>query len=232
MTLPRIALTTTSDRISRLSEIVEAHGLEPVALPCIEVQPADAGTLAAARSEALSTDWLVITSRRVVEALWPDGGMPDTPVAAVGDATAEAVREAGGSSGVVGEAGSADLIERLRTELSGRNVLFPHASGSDPSTIERLEESGANVTALVVYETRPVAPSEDPVDAVMFGSPSAVKGWCLSRTLDDIVLAAIGETTRAAIRDVGRDARVTSPRPDFELLAAMLADHLRERSSV
>ena len=230
--MPRVALTSTRDRISQLSEIVEAHGLEPVSLPCIEVELADAATLAAAKAESAEADWLVITSRRAVEALWPEGGMPDTPVAAVGSATAAAVREAGGSCEIVGEGGSADLIDRLQADLSGRRILFPHASGADLSTVESLQKRGAEVTALVVYETRPAAPPDGAVDAAMFGSPSAVTGWCLSRSLDEVVLAAIGETTGAALGERGHEPDVTSPRPDFELLAALLADHFRERSSV
>lgn len=230
--MPRVGLTSTSDRIPRLSEIVSRHGLEPVGLACIEVAPSDDESLATARSEAAKADWLVITSARAVEAVWPGGGMPGTPVAVVGEATAAAVRDAGGMPAVVGKGGAATLIEELESDVSDKRVLFPHADGADPSTVERLEAAGAEVVALVVYETRPVAPEEDPVDAVMFASPSAVAGWCLSRSLEGITLAAIGETTGAALVDRGYEPDVTPPRPDFELLAAMLADHLRERSSV
>jgi uroporphyrinogen-III synthase len=230
--MPRVGLTSTSDSLPRLSEIVSKHGLDPVRLPCIEVTPADDDSLAIARTEADGADWIVITSRRAVGAVWPRGGMPEVPVAAVGQTTAAAVHEAGGSAALVGEGGAAELIRRLGSEVSGKRVLFPHAAGADPSTVESLETAGAEVIALVVYETRPVAPEEDPVDSVMFGSPSAVAGWCLSRPLEGITLAAIGETTRAALIDRGYEPDVTPPRPDFELLAAMLADHLRERSSV
>lgn len=230
--MPRVGLTSTNDRIPLLSEIVSRHGLEPVGLACIEVNPVDEDSLATARSEAVKADWLVITSRRAIEAVWPEGDMPATPVAVVGEVTAAAVREAGGLPAVVGEGGAADLIEKLKSDVPGKRVLFPHADGADPSTVESLREAGAEVIALVVYETRPTAPEQEPVDAVMFGSPSAVAGWCLSRSLDGITLAAIGETTGAALADRGREPDVTPPRPDFELLVAMLADHLRERSSV
>lgn len=230
--MPRVALTSTSDRILRLAEIVQRHGLDPVGLPCIEVTPGDDELLVRARMEATTADWLVITSRRAVEAVWPGGGMPDTPVAVVGASTAAAVREAGGVPRVIGEGGSSELIERLEAGVSGKRVLFPHASGADPSTIERLENAGAQVTAMVVYHTHPVSPPGDPVDAVIFGSPSAVTGWCQARSLEGLALAVIGETTGAALLDRGHHAHVTPPRPDFELLAALLADHLRERSSV
>ena len=230
--MARVALTSTSDRIPLLSEIVTRHGLDPVGLPCIEVEPADDGLLAGARAKSVEADWLLVTSRRAVEAVWPEGGMPDTPVAAVGASTAAAVAGAGGNTLLMGEGGAGDLIEKLGSDVSGKRVLFPHASGADLSTVRRLQEAGAEVIALAVYETRPTAPSEDPVDAVMFGSPSAVAGWCQSRSLDEIVLAAIGETTGAALAHNGHEPDVIPPRPDFELLAALLADHLRERSSV
>ena len=35
MIVPRVAITTTADRASTLSEKVLAHRLEPVILPCI-----------------------------------------------------------------------------------------------------------------------------------------------------------------------------------------------------
>jgi len=228
----RVAITTAADRSSVLADHARSHGLEPVLLPCIEVTPASDAVLHDARALASRADWLVVTSPRAVRAVWPRGGMPPSPVAAVGPATAASVEEADGIVGLVGEAGAEALVARLAERAGGASVFFPHATGADPSTVSALVKAGAEVQAVAVYQTRPVAPGLDPVDAAAFGSPSAVRGWLISRHLDDLVLGAIGETTARALADAGRSPQVVPPRPDFEELMAHLADHLRQRSPV
>lgn len=228
----RVGITTAADRSSLLADHARTHGLEPVLLPCIEVTPADDAVLHDARALASGADWLAVTSPRAVRAVWPRGGMPPTPVAAVGPSTAASVEEAGGTVALVGEAGAGALVARLAEMAGGASVFFPHAAGAAPSTVAALEKAGAEVKAVAVYETRPVAPGPDPVDAVAFGSPSAVRGWLISRHLEDLVLGAIGETTARALADAGKAPQVVPPRPGFEDLMAHLADHLRQRSPV
>ncbi|NIQ59511.1 MAG: uroporphyrinogen-III synthase, partial [Gemmatimonadetes bacterium] len=66
-------------------------------LPCIRVEPAPDDVLRRLRDRAPSADWIVVTSRRAVEVVWPEGRIPAGPaVAAVGPSTADAVRSAGG----------------------------------------------------------------------------------------------------------------------------------------
>jgi len=228
----RIGITTTADGAGPLCEAAIEHELTPIILPCIEVTPAPEDTLRQAAKQAEQADWLVVTSARAIAVLWPDGGMPDTPVAAVGPATAEVAVQAGGSVAMVGETGAAALVEELAGNLSDRIVFFPHASGASPATVPALEESGARVFAAAVYTTRPVGPGSDPVDAVMFGSPSAVSGWSQTRSFEDLVIGVIGETTAGAVLELGHRPDLVSPRPDFDLLIALVAQFLSDRSPV
>ncbi|MDP8958309.1 MAG: uroporphyrinogen-III synthase, partial [Actinomycetota bacterium] len=92
----RTAVTTSPDRAPAMAKELERVGLHPVVLPCLEVHPAGPGTLERARRAAEEADLLVLTSARVLGLLWPDGGFPATPVAAVGRSTAEGVRARGG----------------------------------------------------------------------------------------------------------------------------------------
>lgn len=230
--MPRIALTTTPDRAARLVPLCEENGLEPVQLPCIESVPVDESVLDPARRGVGEADWLVVTSSRAISALWPDGGMPDMPVAAVGPATAQAVREAGGRPVVVGDGGAGELIALLSRRIGGTSVAFPHAAGAGSATIEALESAGASVEARAVYEIRPVPPAADPVDAVAFGSPTAVRGWLLSRDLEGLVTGAIGETTAGALAEFSVTPDVEPSDPSFERLITGLAEHLRDRSAV
>lgn len=230
--MPRIALTTTPDRAARLAPLCEDHGLEPVRLPCIEFVPADENVLDPARRRVTQADWLVVTSSRAISALWPNGEMPDVPVAAVGPATAQAVRAAGGRPVVVGGGGADELIDLIAERLSGVSVVFAHAECAGAATIEALESAGASVDARAVYEIRPVPPTADPVDAVAFGSPTAVRGWHLSRDLEGLVVGAIGETTAGALAGFAAAPDVEPPHPSFERLIAGMAEHLRDWSRV
>lgn len=228
--MARIALTTTPDRAARLAPLCEEHDLEPVGLPCIESVPADEDVLDQARRAVAQADWLVVTSSRAISALWPEGDMPDVPVAAVGPATAQAVRNAGGRPVVVGDGGADELTDRIAGRLRGVSVAFPHAAGVGTNTIEALEAAGASVDARAVYEIRPVPPAADPVDAVVFGSPTAVHGWLSSRDLEGLAVGVIGGTTAGALAESAVATDVEPPHPSFEGLIAAMAEHLRERS--
>jgi len=221
----RVAVTTATDRASSQIQALETRGLEPVPLPCIQINPGSDSDLARARSASSWCDWLVLTSPRAVRILWPDGGMPRARTAVVGPTTASAVEMAGGTVALVGDSGAAGLVSRLAPHVAGRTVLLPHAAGSDPDTVAGLEAAGAKVTAVPIYEAQPVAPAHDQVDAALFGSPSAIDGWCRSRSLDDLVVAVIGATTEHALVGRGRAADVVAPRPDFDSLADAIHSH-------
>ncbi|HJR92681.1 MAG TPA: uroporphyrinogen-III synthase [Acidimicrobiia bacterium] len=232
MRRPRCALTTTAERAGDLVETVEAHGLEAVLLPCIEVTVAPSATLETVRAAANQADWLVFTSARAVTSIWPEGGMPDVPALVVGAGTGEAVRKGGGSVSIQGEGGAGDLLDRHSEPLAGKKVLFAHGASADPSTLHRLEAMAAEVTALAVYETRSVPPGSDPVDVALFASPSAVGGWAISRRFDDVILAAIGATTAAALTSQGHPPHIVSPRPDHHPMIQTVARHLSDWSPV
>jgi uroporphyrinogen-III synthase len=232
VTRRRLALTTSLDRASALLDTVRGLGLEPVVLPCIEQCGTPPEQLETARSLAGESDWVVVTSHRAVTALWPDGGVPDVQFAAVGAATAAAVELAGGIVRLLGSGGSDDLMSRLRASVGHGRVLYPHAAGADQSVLRVFEDSSAQLHALPVYRIQPIPPGGDTVDGVVFGSPSAVDGWHLNRDLRGLVVGVIGPTTRTAVRDRGADVDVMPPRPDFEDLIALTADHLGDRSLV
>ena len=230
--MARIGLTTTSDRALDLTPVVESLGHEPVLLPCIQFHPSDVRHLMSARDACARSDWLFVTSARAVGGLWPEGGIPDVRVAAVGTATAEAVRKAGRSPDAVGSEGAAQLVARIEGDVRGSRVFFPHAVTADLSPLSLLESAGAVVDSRPVYDVRPVAPPRTQVDVVTFGSPSAVTGWCLSRSLDDVVVGAIGATTAGALIERGRHPDVVPARPDFAQLIHMVDEFLKSRSSI
>ena len=228
----RVAITT--DRFESASRPFHGYGLEPVSLPCVRIDPAAADVLAGARSAAETCDLLLITSSRTVDLLWPDGSMPSSPVAAVGQQTAVSVVARGGRVVLTGRAGLADLIHQFGSSLDSAEIVFPHAGGqrSDPSNstpletaFETLRARAVNLVEFEVYQTRSLPPGPDAVAAVAFSSPSAVHGWHLSRSFDTLVIGVIGATTRLAVA-THRPPDVVAPKPSHYALARAMASYL------
>lgn len=221
--MSRVAITT--DRFAAVAPWFAATGLTPLHLPCIRVEPATPARLAEARHAAASADLVLITSARTVALLWGESRMPPVPVAAVGEATAAAVTDAGGAVEIVGHTGLADLAKRMAAETRPPRLVFPRAAGSDPRALAPLEMAGAEIVGFDVYRSVPVAPGPEPVDAVAFASPSAARGWLLSRDLEGIAVGVIGETTGGFVAR-HRPPDVVAPYPSHRALAESLASFL------
>jgi len=223
----RVAVTTATDRAENAAAIVTGANLEPVLLPCIRIQRADEPALAEFRAKAARADLVVATSARAIEVTWPQG-MAALRVAAVGEATAAAARAAGAEVTATGTGGAEALVGQL-AHLSGSTIAYPHAGGADPIVATRLSERGATVIDLIAYTAVPVSPPPDPVEAVIFGSPSAVAGWTSARSLDGLIVASIGPRTSQALHRVGAPPVVEPAAPRLEDLVAALAGHLNAR---
>lgn len=228
--MTRVAITT--DRFESAGRPFRRYGLEPVSLPCIRIEPAGADLLAEARKAAALCDLLLITSARTVDLLWPDGPMPSSPVAAVGEWTAAAVEARGGRVALAGQAGVTELIDQLGSNLETAAVVFPHAGrpSADNSTslrtaLETLRGRAAKLNEFEIYRTTSLSPGTDDVAAVAFASPSAVAGWHLSRSFDALVIGVIGLTTRVAVA-AHRSPDVVAPQPSHDALARAMASFL------
>ncbi|MBU1228165.1 MAG: uroporphyrinogen-III synthase, partial [Actinobacteria bacterium] len=171
---------------------------------------------------------VVLSSARTLDLLWPDGSAPPVPVFAVGAATAAAIRERGGNVAYEGSEGLSALA--AEADLGGRAVVLPRADGSDPIALAAIAARADSFFAPVVYQTVPQPPGDDEVDAAAFGSPSAVLGWTSVRSLDGLLVGAIGRTTAAALREAGRPPDVIAPRPAFPALASAMARELESSS--
>lgn len=221
----RVAVTTVETSAGRWTHELESHRFEAVILPCIDVLPGETGEIARMRAIAEEADAILVTSARVVAALWPQGDIPDVEVYVVGASCAEAVEAAGGRVTVQAGGGVAELLKRI--EVAGKTVAYPHGDLSEVSVTERLSGGGAIVKEGVVYRTIPRGPDQTPVHAAVFASPSAVRGWCLTRDLDGIITAAIGDSTASAIARAGGQADVIAPKPNVRALVSALAERMR-----
>lgn len=146
-------------------------------------------------------DGLLLTSANAVRTAGP---LPDLPVHAVGQATADAARAAGARVETVGEGGVDDLLARLPHE---RHLL--HLAGE-----EHIEPGvrGPAVTAVGVYRTRALPlPAASQVEGrvVLVHSPAA--GRRLAELRCDRARVRVAAISTAAAAACG---------PDWERIAA------------
>ena len=221
-----VAVTTSADRAAAAAIPFALLGMQPALLPCIEIEAAPLEALEAARGSAAEADLVVISSRRTIDILWPDGPLPDAEFAAVGAVSARAVRERGGRIVATGIAGSAYLAETLAPRIGGLYVVWPRAQGADPMPLLQMTSRSGRFVAPAVYSSVPVAPRLESVEVITFASPSAVTGWQLSRSLDESTIAVLGETTRRAVESSGGSAAIVAPNPTYQWLAQAVAEHL------
>lgn len=185
-------------------------------------------------------DWVVFTSLHAVRGLWrvletrglDARALAGARVAAVGPKTAAELRAIGVRADLVPAIHRASaLIDALAGHDShGQRVLFPCGTLARDELRAGLRQRGMTVEELAVYDTLPEATGvhaqreiEQGVDAALFYCPSAVRsavdaGLCLESS----VVACIGPTTAAAVREVGWDPQVVADtHTDTGLLSAL-----------
>ena len=228
-----VAVTRAEIHDGPLTQRLEAEGAHVLNWPCVGfARPLDEGPLIEAIGRLGDYDWIVVSSRRTVEALARHSAAcpPGTRVAAVGPSTAEALESAGwrvdrlpeehgsfGAAGLVAAFGDAG-------DAAGALVLFPCSDRARPELPRGLREMGATVERVIAYravdaslDPQPVRRSveEKEVQVATFTSPSAVQGFArslgvedTSRILQSLRTAVIGETTAGALQHVSAPASI------------------------
>ncbi|HEU4564610.1 MAG TPA: uroporphyrinogen-III synthase [Gemmatimonadaceae bacterium] len=246
----RVVVTRARDQAGELAARLEALGAEVVEAPAIRIEPLDQAPLRAALARLAEYDWLVVTSRNTVamvgEALRASvrdaRALAGVRVAAVGPATAEALRELGIVPAVVPERYVAEgVLEALRArdDVRGRRVLYPAAAGARDVIPAGLRELGAVVDAVVIYRSVPddswreaVAArlGRGEVDAVTFTSGSTVRhfvdavGVALARRARAVT---IGPVTSDAAREAGLEVAAEAHEATVPSLVDAVAEVLR-----
>lgn len=220
----RVVVTRAEPSDGPLSSHLRDLGLSVLLWPAVSVELADPGPLEAALSRAESFDWIVFASRHAVAAVTriiptaPPGGR----IAAVGQATAQVLRQRGWPVDLLpAEANAGALVEAFAAEgIKGARILFPASSRALPTISAGLTQLGAEVVQVEAYRTES-STSLDVADcrswiargsigAVTFASPSAVDELehalgkdDFDRLLGAAAAVAIGPTTARALTDRG-----------------------------
>jgi uroporphyrinogen-III synthase len=210
----RVLVLRPEPSASATAAQARALGLEPVVIPLFEIEP-----IAWQAPEPARFDALLLTSANAVRA----GGEQLTalrglPVHAVGEATADAAREAGFDVASRGDAGVDRLLDSLEPDLK-----LLHLCGEDRREGVHARQ---HITALVVYRSkaRDGADLSAAGDAVaLVHSPRAARRFsALAPHRSSIAIAAISPAVVEAAGD-GWAAIAAAESPTDEALLALAA---------
>lgn len=238
-----------------------ASDIDVVAVPTVVLEDAEAGgPLDLAVESAGQWDWVVVTSRRGVDALAAACRRRAAPAlgewrarwAAVGNGTADALAREGVTDVVVphaqrGGAVAAALAERV--DLRGVRLLLPRADAADVTLPEQLTVLGALVRDVVAYRTvigpKPsAAPLADVLANPLLGlavvaSSSAVEGLIAlaeaagpdaASRLRALPIVSIGPSTSVTLARFGLRIAGEAERPTVVSLAAAVMAALSDPS--
>lgn len=209
------------------------------------VTPDDGGVaLHASCNQLRQYQWVAFTSQFAVDAMlraladeevtWPIG---KTRVAAVGGATAEALRAAQIPVDCVTMQANAQGLADALGELgvNGARVLLPQARTARTDLAYGLAEHGAHVELVEAYAARPTPVAAaawlaqhatDPIAAVTFTAPSAAARFAqlfggppTTAPFEATRWCAIGTTTGTAMERHGLRPVIVAAEPSFRALA-------------
>jgi hydroxymethylbilane synthase len=230
----RVVVTRAGDQAEAFCKKLEAAGAEPVLVPVIRIVPAgDRGAIERAIAGFREFDWAVFTSANGVTHWWnvlAEHGLDraifgGARVAAVGSATAGALRERGVEPDFIPEMYVGEQIARGLEDVEGKTVCLLRARMAGGDLPRLLRSRGARVVDVAVYENVPaeiepeaVAALRRGVDIVTFTSGSTVRNFVaalrsipdLENTLGGLRCACIGPVTAKAARELNLDVRAVA----------------------
>ncbi len=245
----RVLVTRAAAQARPLVERLRALLAEVIELPTIAIQPCEPEPIdrAITRLQSGAYDIVTLTSVNGVHQLWEalrrNGldarALGDARVAAIGSETARALERHGINADLVPQVFTSDaLADALIADgLSGQRVLLARASQGSPQLRERLQEHGASVEDLALYDV--ATPSVDEValselkrgvDVVTLTSPSTARGLAdivgAAVDLDSWQTVCIGPVTADAARQFGFRVVATADTHTIEGLAQAVGRYL------
>ena len=242
-----VVVTRSGTRAGGLVGALERVGATVVEVPLTrQVDAADGGAALRAAAAAVHDEaWVVLTSINAVDrfmAELPDArALAGVLVAAVGPATADALRMAGIEPDLVpAEHSARGLVEEFPDAPAGgrRRVLFPCADLTANIVTDGLAQKGWDVTRVEAYRTVPLSAPEPAVlarvarsDALVLTAASSVRAFTALRTPEGAAVPApahvvcIGTTTAAAAREAGLSGVHVAWGASADGIVAELVDH-------
>ncbi|GAC1328249.1 MAG: bifunctional uroporphyrinogen-III C-methyltransferase/uroporphyrinogen-III synthase [Mycobacteriales bacterium] len=252
-----VLVPRTRAQAGALSAELRALGATPVEVPTIAVEPPRTPAPMERAIKGLVSgryQWVAFTSTNAVKAVrekLEEVGLDarafaGVRIAAVGDATADALRAFGIRPDLepTGEQSSEGLLadwapyDDVFDPID--RVFLPRADIATETLVAGLKERGWAVDDVTAYRTVRAAPPAASVreslkgggfDAVLFTSSSTVRNLVgiAGKPHESTVLAAIGPQTAATARELGLRVDVQAPAPSVSELVAALAAYALER---
>jgi uroporphyrinogen III methyltransferase/synthase len=244
---PTMLVTRPAAQAAELVGLLRDRGVRSVAVPTVAI---DRSSTAVDLDHLLMTldgaDWLVLTSANGAEALAARVAVTGravpagTRVAAVGPATADALRAAGLRVDHVPSEYLTVAIASGLGEVGGRRVVLARADAATPELRDALLARGALVEEVIAYRTlEGPASSRDPlraalhddVDGITFTSSSTVRGLLrLASAVDrgrarSLPAFCIGPITADTARRAGFHVAVVASEHTATGLATAVANH-------
>ena len=257
----RILVTRAREQSSSLQRLLEEAGANVIAIPAIEIVPPDSfdsldqALRHLADNHHARYDWLVFTSANAVHAMQRRAQQLNIAlnvpaalsIAAIGNATADALRAAGLPVHLVPPVAVAEsLAESLAPLAAGRRILLVRAKEGRNLLPAALTTAGAIVTIAVAYKSvlppssidqlRAISISASTtVDAITFTSASSVHNLATLAAAAGLQLktvrkVSIGPITTAALAEYGWHADAEAATASIEALVAACADALDLRA--
>ena len=236
----RVLVTRAAHQAGKLSDALRAVGAEPVEVPVLEIRPpASFDPLDRALRQLDRYDWLILTSANTVRAMADRSEQlgvaftqPETlKVAAVGEATAEAVRKIGFEVTFVPASYVAEsLIEGLAGQLAGQRILLARAAVARDVIPDALRGVNAVVDVVDAYQNAfpETAPEQlrralaEGIDAATFTSSSSVTNLAeaaaragLAFPFDGVLAVSIGPITSQTLRELGWEPAIEADPSDI-----------------
>ncbi|MCL2358792.1 uroporphyrinogen-III synthase [Candidatus Bathycorpusculum sp.] len=242
-----IAITRPIGQAQEAGELIKAKGGIPYYIPAIEIKPLNNPQPLKKFITELqknTIDYVALMSTNGVKHLFSATeelkqtpqlyeGLKNSCIIAVGPKTAEALKEKGVRVDMIPQKYSSDgLLEALSsTNLKNKTFRIPRTSNASPTLTETLQQMGADVEEIYVYESGlPIDEAlktkfyqdltEGHINAILFGSGLSAKNIFkmltekasmqqLQQTLTEkVTTVAIGPTTAQALKELNINVNV------------------------
>jgi len=230
----RVLVGRAKHQAGALSTELRKLGAEVLEIPFIEIRkPRSFRPLDSALKNLHTYDWLILTSVNGVDSVWKrlrklrfsNKKLAHLKIAAIGPATADAIKERGAKVHVVPKEYIAEsVVKSLRNRVKGKRVLLARAKVARDIIPLELRKLGAHVDVVEAYETVIPQSSRKRLNEALksktrrpqlitFTSSSTVRNFTALlkgsaqrgnlKQLDGILFASIGPITSATLRQLG-----------------------------
>lgn len=219
-----VLITRAQKQAALLQDLLAKQGARVLSAPAIEIveKPEQIAELKDALRQLDRYAWLVLTSVNTVTILdsilehdWRS--LQSLQIACIGSATADRVKELGGTVDLIPAKFQAENLaeDLLRLPIAGKRILLPRAEGSRRVLVEELETHGASVHEIQIYRAEIPAGGreelqrllqQETIDFITFTSSSTAHHFVeMAGDLlpPGIRIASIGPITSATLREYG-----------------------------